>query len=154
VVVIDGGLGRGRGGSGFRLGVMAREGDRRPRPTFQADPNAAVICLARRRCDVIHAMLRNGTLYDEKSSAGRLTKSFIGHPRRMPIVRAIATTNGRCRGRKFHAIGRAHLSYFFIGPLRFHDCRREAECGGTYRVSTSSNTKNVCVSRTPGIDCS
>ena len=26
--------------------------------------NAALICLARRRCDVIHAMLRNGTLYD------------------------------------------------------------------------------------------
>lgn len=25
--------------------------------------NAALICLARRRCDVIHAMLRNGTLY-------------------------------------------------------------------------------------------
>lgn len=28
--------------------------------------NAAVICLARRRCDVIHAMLKNGTLYQEK----------------------------------------------------------------------------------------
>jgi hypothetical protein len=29
--------------------------------------NAAVICLARRRCDVIHAMLRNGTLCEEKA---------------------------------------------------------------------------------------
>jgi hypothetical protein len=29
--------------------------------------NAAVICLARRRCDVIHATLRNGTLYKEKA---------------------------------------------------------------------------------------
>jgi hypothetical protein len=38
VVVVYGGLGRGRGGSGFRLGVMARERDRRPRPVFQADP--------------------------------------------------------------------------------------------------------------------
>ncbi len=26
--------------------------------------NAAIVCLARRRCDVIHAMLRTGTLYD------------------------------------------------------------------------------------------
>ncbi len=26
--------------------------------------NAAIVCLARRRCDVIHAMLRNGTLYN------------------------------------------------------------------------------------------
>ena len=67
VVVVDGGFGRGRGGSGFRLRVTARERDRRPRPTFQADPNAAVICLARRRCDVVHAMLRNGTLYEEKA---------------------------------------------------------------------------------------
>ena len=25
--------------------------------------NAAIVCLARRRCDVIHAMLRNGTIY-------------------------------------------------------------------------------------------
>jgi hypothetical protein len=38
VVVVYGGLGRGRGGSGIRLGVMARERDRRPRPVFQADP--------------------------------------------------------------------------------------------------------------------
>ena len=29
--------------------------------------NAAVTCLARRRSDVIHAMLRNGTLYEEKA---------------------------------------------------------------------------------------
>lgn len=28
--------------------------------------NAAVICLARRRCDVIFAMLKNGTLYEQK----------------------------------------------------------------------------------------
>ncbi|SFT93205.1 Transposase IS116/IS110/IS902 family protein [Arthrobacter sp. ov118] len=28
--------------------------------------NAAVICLARRRCDVIYSMLRHGTFYDEK----------------------------------------------------------------------------------------
>lgn len=28
--------------------------------------NAAVICLARRRCDVIYSMLRNGTLYEEE----------------------------------------------------------------------------------------
>ncbi|WP_409477002.1 transposase [Bifidobacterium longum] len=27
--------------------------------------NAAVICLARRRCDVIYSMLKNGTLYQE-----------------------------------------------------------------------------------------
>ena len=27
--------------------------------------NAAIICLARRRCDVIHAMLRNGIFYQE-----------------------------------------------------------------------------------------
>ena len=29
--------------------------------------NAAVICLARRRCVVIHAMIRNGRLYEEKA---------------------------------------------------------------------------------------
>ncbi|WP_171042495.1 IS110 family transposase [Sinomonas gamaensis] len=29
--------------------------------------NAAVMCLARRRCDVIHAMLRNGTLYTPRT---------------------------------------------------------------------------------------
>ena len=29
--------------------------------------NAAIICLARRRCDVIFAMLKNGTLYQEKA---------------------------------------------------------------------------------------
>ena len=29
--------------------------------------NAAVICLARRRCDVIFAMLKNGTLYQEET---------------------------------------------------------------------------------------
>ena len=38
VVVVYGGLGRGRGGGGFRLGVMARERDRHPWPVFQADP--------------------------------------------------------------------------------------------------------------------
>ena len=27
--------------------------------------NAAVICLARRRCDVIYSMLKNGVLYQE-----------------------------------------------------------------------------------------
>jgi len=30
--------------------------------------NAAIICLARRRCDVIFAILKNGTLYQEKAS--------------------------------------------------------------------------------------
>ena len=29
--------------------------------------NAAIICLARRRCDVIYSMLRNGTLYQEQA---------------------------------------------------------------------------------------
>jgi transposase len=29
--------------------------------------NAAIICLARRRCDVIHAMLRTGTLYTRRA---------------------------------------------------------------------------------------
>jgi transposase len=29
--------------------------------------NAVVVCLARRRCDVIHSVLRNGTLYEEKA---------------------------------------------------------------------------------------
>ncbi|BCW77822.1 hypothetical protein NicSoilB11_41470 (plasmid) [Arthrobacter sp. NicSoilB11] len=29
-------------------------------------PNAAVICLAPRCCDVIYSMLRNGALYEEK----------------------------------------------------------------------------------------
>ncbi len=29
--------------------------------------NAALICLARRRVDVLHAMLRNGTLYQAKT---------------------------------------------------------------------------------------
>lgn len=29
--------------------------------------NAALICLARRRCDVVHAMLRNGTLYEPRN---------------------------------------------------------------------------------------
>ncbi|MCI0144230.1 transposase, partial [Arthrobacter bambusae] len=28
--------------------------------------NAAVICLARRRCDVIFSMLKHGTLYEDK----------------------------------------------------------------------------------------
>lgn len=31
--------------------------------------NAAVICLARRRVDVLHAMLRNGTLYESRPAA-------------------------------------------------------------------------------------
>ncbi len=31
--------------------------------------NAAIICLARRRCDVLFAMLRNGTLYESKTPA-------------------------------------------------------------------------------------
>lgn len=31
--------------------------------------NAAVICLARRRCDVIYSMLKNGTLYHEQTLA-------------------------------------------------------------------------------------
>lgn len=33
--------------------------------------NAAIVCLARRRCDVIHAMLRNGTLYEEHPRPAR-----------------------------------------------------------------------------------
>jgi len=33
--------------------------------------NAAIICLARRRCDVIHAMLRNGTTYDDQPRPAR-----------------------------------------------------------------------------------
>ena len=28
--------------------------------------NAALICLARRRCDVVHGMLRTGTLYEHR----------------------------------------------------------------------------------------
>ena len=31
--------------------------------------NAALICLARRRIDVLHAMLRNGTLYEARTPA-------------------------------------------------------------------------------------
>lgn len=31
--------------------------------------NAALICLARRRCDVLHAMLKNKTLYQEPANA-------------------------------------------------------------------------------------
>ena len=31
--------------------------------------NAAIICLARRRCDVIYSMLKNGTLYQEQTLA-------------------------------------------------------------------------------------
>ena len=31
--------------------------------------NAALICLARRRCDVLYAMLRDGTLYQQKTPA-------------------------------------------------------------------------------------
>ena len=31
--------------------------------------NAALICLARRRCDVLHAMLRNGTHYETRTPA-------------------------------------------------------------------------------------
>jgi hypothetical protein len=31
--------------------------------------NAAVICLARRRCDVIRAMLKHGTFYEPRVSA-------------------------------------------------------------------------------------
>jgi transposase len=31
--------------------------------------NAAIVCLARRRCDVIHAMLRNGTTYEQPRPA-------------------------------------------------------------------------------------
>ncbi len=30
--------------------------------------NAALICLARRRVDVLHAMLRNGALYEDRST--------------------------------------------------------------------------------------
>jgi transposase len=33
--------------------------------------NAAIICLARRRCDVIHALLRNGTLYHHQPRPAR-----------------------------------------------------------------------------------
>ena len=33
--------------------------------------NAAIVCLARRRCDVIHAMLRNGTLYQPQPRPAR-----------------------------------------------------------------------------------
>ena len=36
--------------------------------TEEKKHNAAVICLARRRCDVIHAMLRTGTLYSPRAS--------------------------------------------------------------------------------------
>ncbi|WP_223847709.1 hypothetical protein [Bifidobacterium callitrichos] len=31
--------------------------------------NAAIICLARRRCDAIYSMLKNGTLYQEQTLA-------------------------------------------------------------------------------------
>jgi hypothetical protein len=30
--------------------------------------NAAVLCLARRRCDVIYSMLKQGTFYEENSA--------------------------------------------------------------------------------------
>jgi len=30
--------------------------------------NAALVCLARRRVDVLHAMLKHGTLYDDRST--------------------------------------------------------------------------------------
>lgn len=76
VVVVYGGLGRGRDGSGLRLGVMARERDRRSRPVFQSRAyydrkraegkrhNQALIALARRRCDTLYGMLRDGTYYE------------------------------------------------------------------------------------------
>jgi hypothetical protein len=38
--------------------------------------NAAVICLARRRCDVIHAMLRNGTL-NERDRSSQIKSSYM-----------------------------------------------------------------------------
>ncbi len=41
--------------------------------------NAALICLARRRCDVLHAMLGHGTLYQHPNPGRRLT-SPIGTP--------------------------------------------------------------------------
>ena len=34
--------------------------------------NAAIVCLARRRCDVIHAMLRSGLSYGELPGPARL----------------------------------------------------------------------------------
>lgn len=37
--------------------------------------NAALICLARRRIDVLHAMLRNGTLYEPRTPTGPLNEA-------------------------------------------------------------------------------
>ena len=45
--------------------------------------NAAIICLARRRCDVIHAMLKTGTLYqprNHKNHPPQLDKTIGTHP--------------------------------------------------------------------------
>jgi hypothetical protein len=40
------------------------------------------------------------------------------------------------------------------GKVLFGRARMHKLARFTYRVSTSSNTRNVCVSSTPGIDCS
>jgi hypothetical protein len=43
-----------------------RTGPRQKKRSQGRKPNAAVICLARRRCVVIYSMLRHGTFYEEK----------------------------------------------------------------------------------------
>lgn len=63
--------------------------------------NAAVICLARRRCDVIHAVLRNGTLNEEKAPPDRVTKTLgipLSPPNRVGSARSCAKAPLNSRG--------------------------------------------------------
>jgi hypothetical protein len=48
--------------------------------------NAAIVCLARRRCDVIHAMLRSGLTYSEQPGPARPAPQPRSHSLRDPLT--------------------------------------------------------------------
>ncbi|MFB9688794.1 hypothetical protein ACFFTO_31855, partial [Amycolatopsis plumensis] len=67
-------LSNGHAGFGGRPEETDQSKDRhrasgRPNRAEGKKHNAALICLARRRCDVLYAMLRNGTHYRHPESA-------------------------------------------------------------------------------------
>jgi hypothetical protein len=49
--------------------------------------NAAIMCLARRRCDVIHAMLRSGLSYGELPGPPRPSPNHRSHSPRDPLTK-------------------------------------------------------------------
>ncbi|MEI7059375.1 hypothetical protein WBG06_26370 [Nocardioides sp. CCNWLW239] len=72
ILVLDGKMSRGH----FISPSIRESPQTRPRKAH----NAALVCLMRRRIDVLHSMLEHGTLYEVRSTPAAASRRPKGHP--------------------------------------------------------------------------